>query len=974
VSGGNEVPNYKPTLNLPKTDFPMKAGLAAKEPRYIERWEKDRLYQAIQDQRSESESFVLHDGPPYANGNIHHGHVLNKVLKDFVVKFQSMNGKRSPFVPGWDCHGLPIEHEVDKELGKKKREMSQVEIRKACRAYADRFVGIQRDDFKRLGIFAQWEDPYTTMSYGYESQTVRLLGDFFKAGIVYKGLKPVHWSWAAQTALADAEVEYDAYKAPSIYVKFSFDAAPKPIKDMAQGRELSVVIWTTTPWTLPANLAIVLHPDFDYNVVGVNGDSKHAGEALIVADGLMKSTLKDCRIAEEDVEILGQFKGHELVGNNVSDAPKLAAKHPFLDRESLLLPADYVTLEQGTGCVHTAPGHGQDDFALGRSFGIDVLNPVDHRGRYTSKYAEMEGTHVFDANPMVVEKLDGLGRLLSAPGLKVKIDRYPHCWRTKTPIIFRATEQWFISLDNPIKGEGGLDTKDTLRGRALREIEEVEWVPHWGKARILGMMENRPDWCISRQRLWGVPITILYCDECHTDIIDHEIAYNVADHALEHGSDVWFEWGPEKLVPEGYVCPGCGAPPESFRKESDILDVWFDSGSSWSAVFDHKMKEGEVVDLYLEGSDQHRGWFNSSLLAGVGSRNHSPYKACLTHGFVTDNKGKKYSKSSKNFVAPAKMINSDGAEILRLWVAAVDYRGDITLSPEILKTVRDAYRKLRNTCRFMLGNLDDFDPNADAVAYEDLSALDRWALAKTDALVGDLLGAYSGYEFHKIYHGLVRFATVELSNTYFTIIKDCLYASGANDPARRATQTVLYEILSAMVRLMAPVLTFTAEEVWDHIGHREGDPSSVHLADMPRQNEAWQDPDLVEDIDAVIQVRSEFLRCLEPRKIGRKAERKPGQLRSNEEAVITLTAKAADHARLQKFSGSLSEIFGARSVEIKVGEPSLSEQSVGDVQVEIAVTDEERCPRCWRYGRGVGTHSVYKDLCTRCVDVVSSIG
>ncbi len=971
MSGGNDPTDYKASLNLPQTDFPMRGNLANNEPIFLKRWAEADIYGAIQSLRADAPPFILHDGPPYANGGIHHGHILNKVLKDFVVRYQTMSGRRVPYVPGWECHGLPIEHQVDKELGDKKRQMTQVEIRQACRAYADRHVGLQRDEFQRLGIFGQWDDPYTTMSYAYEARTVRLLGEFFRAGIVYKGLKPVHWSWAAQTALADAEVEYEAHTSPSIYVKFALPDPPALLADAAAGRPVHALIWTTTPWTLPANLAIALHPDFDYALVAVNGEGRHKGGALIIAQGLLKSALAKCKIDEADVEVLATFQGHQLVGRNPDDAPRPLARHPFIDRDSVLLPADYVTLEQGTGCVHTAPGHGQEDFGLGQLFGLDVLTPVDHAGLFTARYAPMEGTHVFRANPAIVAMLDEAGALLSHPGLSVNIERYPHCWRTKTPVIFRATEQWFIGLDLPIKDQDGASTGETLRDRALREIDKVQWVPSWGKDRILGMMEHRPDWCISRQRLWGVPITVMYCDKCETDIVDHRVAFHVSELAEAHGSDVWFDRTPDQLTPEGYTCPGCGASSESFRKEADILDVWFDSGVSWSAVLDRKMNQGQVAQLYLDGSDQHRGWFNSSLLASAGTRNQSPYEVCLTHGFVMDEFGRKYSKSSKNYVPPEKMINVDGAETLRLWVAAVDYRGDITLSPQILTTVKDAYKKVRNTCRFLLSVLGDFNPDTDALPLEQLGALDRWALSRTNTLVRRALQAYAQYEFHTIYHDLVRFSTVDLSNTYLNVLKDSLYADRTDAPSRRASQTALYEILSALVRIIAPVLVFTAEEIWDHMRHRQGDPASVHLTDMPQPVEAWDDEALEDEFKTLLAVRAEFLRHLEPLKASRGGERQDGQISTSEEADVVLTAGPDLHGLLSRHEGSLSELFITASVRLEQGQPpssTLGGQQAANVGVKITPTSAPRCPRCRRFGHGVGER--HPELCVRCAGAI----
>jgi isoleucyl-tRNA synthetase len=973
VSG--QKPSYKPTLHLPDTAFSMRAGLAKKEPQILERWQEQNLYERIQEARSDAPPFMLHDGPPYANGHIHHGHILNKVLKDFVVKQQTMNGRRAPYVPGWDCHGLPIEHKVDEELGKKKREMSQVEIRRACREYAARFVAIQREEFERLGVLGQWDDPYLTMDYEYEARTVRLLGEFLEAGVVIKGLKPIHWSWAAQTALAEAEVEYDEHVSPSIYVKFPFPAAPAFLADAAEGLPVNVVIWTTTPWTLPANLAIALHPDFDYELLAV-GDS-----ALIVAQGLKARTLAECKIDAESVRVLASFKGAQLVGTGVGDAPRHAARHPFLDRDSVLLPADYVTLEQGTGCVHTAPGHGQEDFQLGREFGLDVLNPVNRFGKYTAEFEEMKGVHVFKANPVIVEKLVELGVLLSHPKLSVKIERYPHCWRTKTPVIFRATEQWFIGLDVPMVARGG----KTLRELALEEIERVDWVPSWGRDRIHGMMVNRPDWCISRQRLWGVPITVFFCNACEGDIVTHEVAYHVAKLAEEHGSDIWFDWGPERLVPEGFCCPSCGADATQFRKEGDILDVWFDSGSSWSAVLNAKLGlESDTADLYLEGSDQHRGWFNSSMLIGLGSKGSAPYDVCLTHGFVVDDTGRKYSKSSKNFVKPQKMIDVDGVDVLRLWVAAVDYRADITLSAEILKTVKDAYRKLRNTCRFLLGTLSDFDPAVHAQPLEAMDDLDRWALARTTSVMKKVGAAYARYEFHSIYHLLIRYATVDLSNTYLNALKDRLYCAHRDDVSRRASQTAVFGVLQAFVRMMAPILAFTADEVWEHMPHAAGDPDNVHMAHFLDVDPAWTDlvatwpnAELEERWEQLRGVQTEVQRHVDALRPKKRGERAPGQIGSTEEAVVTLVSEGATLDLLRKFGGQLPEYFIVSQVNVEEGTPAettLEGQRAAEVEVRIVPSDEAKCPRCWRYGRGVGSVLKFPDLCTRCGTVLAAGG
>jgi isoleucyl-tRNA synthetase len=632
--------------------------------------------------------------------------------------------------------------------------------------------------------------------------------------------------------------------------------------------------------------------------------------------------------------------------------------------------------------VHTAPGHGQDDFLLGQRFGLDVLNPVNRYGKYSAEFAEMEGVHVFKANPVIVERLAASGALMSHPMLSVTIERYPHCWRTKTPIIFRATEQWFIALDLPLQTR---EDDKTLRELALDEIDRVEWVPSWGRDRIHGMMVNRPDWCVSRQRLWGVPITVFYCEGCEADIVSHEIAYHVAEHAEVLGSDIWFEWSPEQLVPDGFVCPSCGGPSSEFRKEGDILDVWFDSGSSWSAVLDAKMNlESDVADLYLEGSDQHRGWFNSSLLIGLGAKGRSPYKVCLTHGFVVEESGRKYSKSSKNFSSPDKMIDRDGVDVLRLWVAAVDYRNDITLSEEILRTVRDAYRKLRNTCRFLLGNLSDFDPNADMVRLEAMESIDRWALARTASVMEKVAGAYERYEFHAIYHLLLRFATVDLSNTYLNVLKDRLYCSATDDPGRRASQTAMYLVLQAMVRMLAPVLAFTADEVWTHMPRHAGDPENIHMAYFLHVDPVWADataqwanPALEEKWERLLHVRTEVQRHVDAHRPKKRGERLPGQIGSTEEAVVTLVAEGETLGLIEEFSAQLAEYFIVSRVDAVAGVPVTvadDVQRAAPVEVRITPSDEEKCPRCWRYGQGVGAVPSHADLCERCGTVLAAGG
>ena len=937
--------NWKDTLNLPRTDFPMRANLPQREPQVLKRWDEIKLYETLLEARKGGPRFAFHDGPPYANGHLHHGHVLNKILKDIACKFKAMTGHYCEFIPGWDCHGLPIEHEVDKKLGSKKKNMSQLEIRTACRAYAERFVKIQCEQFKRLGVAADWENPYTTLDLYYESTVITELARLIEKGLVYKALKPVHWSYAARTALAEAEVEYGPFESPSIYVKFALPNAPSFIAEASGERPVFAVIWTTTPWTLPANLAIALHPDLDYILVDVDG------EALILAEELASAVYADCDVSVR--EVLARFKGADLVGTH--DAPlKPMARHPFLDRDSVMLPATYVTLEQGTGCVHTAPGHGQEDYELGLEMGLDVLSPVDELGRFTDAVPQYTGEHVFKANPQIVQHLYDTGVLLNQPGATVLIERYPHCWRTKKPVIFRSTPQWFVSVD-----------KDNLRQRALEAVEATEWIPSWGEDRIRGMLEHRPDWCISRQRVWGVPIPALYCGGCGEVVLRHEVAYRLAEISAEEGCDAWFARPVEQLVPDGVVCHSCGAGPDQFSKESDILDVWFESGASFAAVLERRGGFKAKADLYLEGSDQHRGWFQSSLLIGVGSRGHAPYETVLTHGFVVDEQGHKYSKSTKNFEAPEKVINKLGAEIMRLWVAAVDYRGDITFSPTILQRMVDAYRRIRNTARFLIGNLADFEPERDAVPLESLPALDKWALDNLANLITRLAKAYDDYEYHVVFHRLLEYCTVDLSQSYLDVLKDRLYCELTDDPQRRASQTVMYEILRAVTLLSAPVLSFTADEIWQHLPKRAGDPESVHLAEMPTEApESWLSPDVRTRFELLFRTRSLVQEAIEARRPKTKGDRQPGQIGSSQEATVRLTASGDVLEQLKASKDLLPELFIVSHVFVSEGE---MKDGMPSVAVELA--DGEKCPRCWNYRAAFGHEGNFDELCERCARV-----
>jgi isoleucyl-tRNA synthetase len=723
--------DYKSTLNLPKTDFPMRANLPQREPETLARWQEMGIYQRMQQVNAGKPKFVLHDGPPYANNNIHLGQALNKILKDFIVKLKAMSGFLAPYVPGWDCHGLPIELQVEKKLGKAKRSEDAEEIIRRCREHALRFVEVQREEFKRLGVFGDWERPYLTLDPQYEAAEVRELGRFMARGLLYRRKKPVYWCPSCATALAEAEVEYADHQSPSIHVAFEVcEPLPDALAPL-RGRDAAVVIWTTTPWTLPANLAIAFHPELEYVAVEV-------GEKVyLLARGLLDTTARTLGWTEP--RELARISGAQLAGGR--------ARHPWIDRDSVFLLGAHVTLEQGTGCVHTAPGHGHEDYEIGLAHGLDIYCPVDGRGRFTDEVPELAGQFVFDADEKVLAKLDQVGALL---GREKYSHSYPHCWRCRQPVIFRATEQWFISMD-----------ADGLRERALSEIDRVRWIPAWGRDRIRGMMESRPDWCISRQRVWGVPIVAVYCEACDKAIADPAIAEHAAAKIAEHGSSVWFTGTNEELLPPGFRCPDCGG--ESLRRERDILDVWFDSGVSHAAVVDTHPDLGGRADLYLEGSDQHRGWFHTSLLTSIGTGRPAPYEAVLTHGFFVDAEGKKMSKSLGNAVAPQELTEKYGAEVLRLWVSAADYRDDMRISREILDRLLETYRRLRNTARFLLGNLYDFVPDRDRVALARLPDLDRWALHRTQALIARCREAYDSYEFHLVYHGLNNFCVVDLS-------------------------------------------------------------------------------------------------------------------------------------------------------------------------------------------------------------------
>jgi isoleucyl-tRNA synthetase len=937
--------DYKATLNLPKTDFPMKANLPQREPELLASWEREGLYEQIQEAGKGRPRYILHDGPPYANGRIHIGHALNKILKDIIIKSKTMAGYQVPYVPGWDCHGLPIEHQVLKELGDKKKTLDTPAIRRLCREYAEKFFIIQREEFQRLGILGDWQHPYLTMNPGYEATIIREFGKFVERGGVYKGLKPVLWCTVDQTALAEAEVEYEDHTSPSIYVKFPLVTSPTVLSQTFPGvvfpggmKLVSVVIWTTTPWTLPANQAVCLHGDIDYAFVQV-GD-----EVLIVAEKLVESMMKACSL--EGARVFGVKKGRDGFEG-------IETQRPLTTGLSPILLGDFVTIDQGTGCVHIAPGHGMEDYILVLEHNakatpgerLEILAPVDNAGRFTDVVKEFAGQHVLKANPKIVEFLKANGRLLGHGSLN---HSYPHCWRCKNPVIFRATEQWFVSMEI-----------NDLRKEALAEIDRVQWIPAYGRDRINGMIENRPDWCLSRQRVWGVPIPGFTCVRCRSVLADPIVIEHVATLMESRGADVWFEQSAAELLPKSTTCPKCDG--TEFEKERDILDVWFESGVSYAAVL--KGRKWWPAHLYLEGSDQHRGWFHSALLAGVVTDHRAPYKAVLTHGFVLDGQGKKMSKSAGNVVAPQDVIKQSGAEILRLWVSAQDYRDDVRISPEILTHLIEAYRKIRNTCRFLLSNLYDFDPEKDRIPYGQLPELDCWALHRLSELIPRVQKSYEDFEFHTIFHALNNFCSVDLSAVYLDILKDRLYTFRANSPLRRGSQTVLFEILVALAKLMAPVLSFTAEEIWRTLAAQPGGRlgvSSVHLSTFPEVQPQWQDADLAQRWEQLLEVRVAVQAALED-------QRRDKVIGSSLEADVLIQANPERYQLLESYVKDLPTVFIVSRVEL---EKVNHLPHKPDFVAIVSKAKSKKCERCWNYREAVGENSTHPTLCDRCVEAV----
>ncbi len=966
--------DLKHTLNLPRTDFPMKADLPKNEPKWLEKWAKEDLYSQIRTARQNSPLFTLHDGPPYANGTIHLGTALNKVLKDFIVKSKTLAGFNAPYVPGWDCHGLPIEINVDKELGQRKSQMSALKVRQACRRYAEKYVELQRQGFIRLGVFGEWDQPYLTMDYEYEALIAEIFVKFLEQGYVYRGLKPVYWCISDKTALAEAEVEYEDHRSRSIYVKYPLLSDPAKLDPALGDRKVSAIIWTTTPWTLPASMAVAFHPEFEYVVVGDG-----SGEAYLLESRRYEPTRQETGIKAPTV--LARLAGKRL--------ERIEMQHPFLDRKVVGVLANYVTAEDGTGCVHTAPGHGPEDFETAIKYGLAIYCPVGDAGEFTEGLKEYKGKTVFEANEPIVELLKARGTLIGSPTWLTH--SYPHCWRCHNPVIFRANEQWFIRIDH-----------NRLRERALEEIKKVRWSPEWGEERIANMIATRPDWCISRQRAWGVPITLFHCEQCQKPLINPpEYGARLARRAIElfrkEGADAWYSHSVEELLLPGTKCPVCGG--SKLRKETDILDVWFDSGSSHAAVLGRRLDLPWPSDVYLEGGDQYRGWFHSSLLVALVTHGAAPYRQVLTSGWVLDAEGRAMSKSLGNVIEALEVIKTHGAEILRLWVASVDFREDVVLSSEILTHLSEAYRKLRNTFRYCLGNLYDFDAERNQVDGEQLEEIDSWALLRTADLLERVQAAYDDYAFHKVYRAVYEFATVDLSAFYFDILKDRLYTAPARSHRRRAAQTALYRIADALVRSVAPLLCFTADEVWSqlHAGVAAGfspagsdaalpiasgqvpggatprsPKSSVHLTKFAAPDELRagipkKHLKQMENWPRLIAVRNEVLKALE-------IARQEKFIRSPLEAKVRLGTDSDLRPLLENYRATLPTLFIVSQVELSTDSMAGAyESQLPGLKVRIEKAAGRKCARCWNYSERVGEDTHYPTVCERCSAALKEI-
>ena len=929
----NSEVSYKETLTITSTEFPQKAKLNENEPARLKHWEEIDLEKLIHEKGVTRKKYVLHDGPPYANGNIHLGHALNKILKDIIVRYQTMRGFHAHYVPGFDCHGLPIEQKIVEKLGKDEAKASPIEIRRACHQFATRYIDLQTAQFKRLGIGGQWDKPYLTLNPQYEVGILKALRAMVEQGFVYKGFKPVYWDWVFKTALAEAEIEYEEHTSPSIYVRFPI-LNPGDCPELGGHSPATIVIWTTTPWTLPGNLAVSVHPDFVYVLARIGEEN------VIIAQELLKSYIEEAKLPAP--EILTSFSGRALEG--------LKCSHPLLDKESVVILGTHVTLEQGTGCVHTAPAHGADDFAVGARYNLPNFLPVDEGGLFNDLYPEMKGELVWKANPKIVELLREKGLLVHAGQIT---HQYPYSWRSHKPIIVRATNQWFMSLAH-----------NDMRNRCIEAIDGVRWVPVWGRDRIHNMMEGRPDWCLSRQRSWGVPIPSIYSVKAKQSILCVEVVDRFMELVAEHGSDCWFTMPVEAFIPEGFKCPISGG--TEFEKESDILDVWFDSGSSHISVLESDPNLASPADIYLEGSDQHRGWFMSSLLTSMAARNRAPYRTVLTHGFLLDAKGEAMSKSKGNVISPLKIIDEMGADILRLWVISEDYRNDVIASESIFKQMMEAYRRIRNTMRFMLGNLTDFDPTTDSVAVAERSELDRWALGTTAELIDRVTQAYEDFEFHKIYHLVHQFCVVTMSALYLDILKDRLYCSAPKDEVRRSAQSTLYDIFRSLTGLLAPVLPFTCDEAYQY-GHPR--LASIHLEDFPTVAESWRDAPLQEKWNRFVGIREIVMRPMEEL-------RRSKEIGKSLDGAVVLKPKSLELASfLQENLELLRDFFIVSQCTVDTSEAAdlPAEPLAENLVVEVGRASGEKCARCWTFSSEVGTCHEHPLLCRRCADVVRRI-
>jgi isoleucyl-tRNA synthetase len=948
----NRVPlELKATINLPRTAFPMKANLPQNEPKILARWEQTRIYDRIRESRKGSPVYVLHDGPPYTSGPIHLGTALNKCLKDFIVKSKTMSGFDAPYVPGWDCHGLPIEIKVDKELGGKKLQMRSIDVRAECRKYAQKFLDLQREQFKRIGVFGRFERPYATMNPQYESVVLSTFFSFYEHGFVYKGLRAVYWCMHDETALAEAEVEYENHTSPTVWVKYGLLDDPAKIDPALAGKKVATIIWTTTPWTLPASMAVAFHPDEEYVAL------ESGGEVYVVASKLGKEVAEKCNLL--DPLELAHFPGRRMEHLNF--------QHPFLDRKILGVLAEYVTMDTGTGVVHTAPSHGAEDFITGVKYGLDATSNVDEKGILRNGLPEYTGKRVWEANQPIIDLLKSRGALLHAEKTE---HSYPHCWRCHNPVIFRATEQWFISMETPMPAavEGGGSEKDTLRTRTLEEIKHVKWDPEWGEERLSNMIATRPDWCISRQRVWGVPIAVFLCESCGKPLNDKAVNRKVVELFARSGADAWFTAESDSLLPDGTACPHCRS--TKFEKETDIFDVWLESGASYLALVDDEPTYPWPSDLYLEGGDQYRGWFQSSLLCAMGTHGTPPYKGVVTPGWTLDEKGQAMSKSRGNDVDPVDIAGRLGGEVVRLWVASVDFREDVVGSEQLMQRVAETYRTIRNNLfRFVLSNLYDFDPERDAVPFEKMESIDQHMLRVTVALSMDIRRWYDEFVFHRIYHRVNHFCVTELSAFYFDVLKDRLYISAPKSQARRSAQTAIWRIGEALVRLLAPIMSFTAEEVWGYLPKLPARPESVHLAQFPTPDEvlghgvAQDDPAQRQDWNALLAIREEVMKALDTAR-NEKLIGKPL------EAQLIIAAGDPAFSLLARYQDQLRYLFIVSAVTLT----RASGNGTGGIHVEVKKADGLKCERCWNYSTRVGEDKKYPTVCERCSAVLKELG